>query len=54
MQARRLLLKGEYKIAEDVYRKLFDILEIGREPGHLPGDPDCFNMLQADTKLYFK
>jgi hypothetical protein len=48
MQARRLLLKGEYKISEDVYRKLFDILEMGREPGHLPGDPNCLNMLQVD------
>jgi len=40
LQARSLLLQGKYKLAEEVYRKLFDILEMGQEPGHLPGDPE--------------
>lgn len=48
LQARSLLLQGKYKIAEEVYRKLFDILEMGQEPGHLPGDPNYENMLKVD------
>ncbi|QSQ07712.1 hypothetical protein H0A61_00028 [Koleobacter methoxysyntrophicus] len=40
LQTRSLLLQGKYKLAEEVYRKLFDILEMGQEPGHLPGDPE--------------
>lgn len=48
LQARSLLLQGKYKLAEEAYRRLFDILEMGQEPGHLPGDPDCSNMLKVD------
>jgi len=48
MQARSLLLQGKYKLAEEAYRRLFDILEMGQEPGHLPGDPDYRNMLKMD------
>lgn len=48
LRARSLLLKGEYKLAEEAYRKVFDILEMGQEPGHLPGDPDYGNMLEVD------
>lgn len=48
LQARSLLLQGEYKLAEEAYTNLFDILEMGQEPGHLPGDPDCSNMLKVD------
>lgn len=48
LQARSLLLQGEYKLAEEAYTSLFDILEMGQEPGHLPGDPDCSNMLKVD------
>lgn len=47
-QARRLLMQGEDKLAEEVYRRLFDILEMGQEPGHLPGDPDYSNILKVD------
>lgn len=47
-QARSLLLQGEYEAAEKVYRKLFETLEMGREPGHLPGDPDSSSMLNVD------
>ena len=49
LQARSLLLQGKYKLAEEVYRKLFEILEMGRDPGHLPGDPDFINMLNVDV-----
>jgi hypothetical protein len=48
LQARSLLLQGKYKLAEEAYRRLFDILEMGQEPGHLPGDPDYSNMLKVD------
>ena len=48
LQARSLLMQGENKLAEEVYRRLFNILEMGQEPGHLPGDPDYSNMLKAD------
>lgn len=48
LEARSLLLQGEYKLAEEAYRKLFAILEMGQEPGHLPGDLDSANMLNVD------
>lgn len=41
-------LQGEYKPAEEAYRRLFDILEMGQESGHLPGDPDYSHMLKVD------
>jgi hypothetical protein len=50
LQARSLLLQGEYETAEKVYRKLFETLEMGREPGHLPGDPDFCSMLRVDLE----
>ncbi|MEB3102819.1 hypothetical protein [Ferviditalea candida] len=48
LQARSLLLQGEYRLAEDACTKLFGILEMGQEPGHLPGNPDYSTMLKAD------
>jgi tetratricopeptide (TPR) repeat protein len=58
MQARSLLLQGEYKIAEEAYRKLFDILQMGEDPGHLPGDPDHISMLKVEideqVALFFR
>jgi hypothetical protein len=48
LKARDLLMTGQYQAAETVYRKLFAILELGEEPGHLPGDPDYRNMLEVD------
>jgi len=48
LQARSLLLQGKYKFAEEAYRKLFEILDMGQEPGHLPGDPDHISMLNVD------
>lgn len=48
LQARSLLLQKKYKLAEEAYTSLFDILEMGQEPGHLPVDPDYSNMLKVD------
>lgn len=48
LEVRSLLQQGEYKPAEEAYRNLFSILEMGQEPGHLPGDPDSSNMLDID------
>jgi ribonuclease HI len=41
-------MQGEYKLAEKAYTGLFDILEMGQEPGYLPGDPDSSKMLKTD------
>ena len=48
LQARSVLLQGEYKLAKEAYTNLFDILEMGQDPGHLPGDPDYVDMLKVD------
>ncbi len=48
LDARNLLLHGEYKPAAEVYKSLFAILEMGQEPGHLPGDLDSCSMLNVD------
>ncbi|MDO9535568.1 MAG: hypothetical protein Q7J85_09635 [Bacillota bacterium] len=48
LEARRILLQEQFKTAEEVYRRLFDILKMGQEPGHLPGDPDFRNQLKVD------
>ncbi|QKY70175.1 hypothetical protein [Lentibacillus sp. CBA3610] len=48
LEARNLLREGDYKTAEEAYRKLFAILELGEEPGYLPGDLFIENMLEGD------
>ncbi|MFD1361929.1 hypothetical protein [Lentibacillus salinarum] len=48
LEARHLLREEHYEAAEDVYRKLFAILEMGEEPGYLPGDLYINNMLEVD------
>jgi len=48
MEARELLLNGDYKQAKEAYKRLFEILEMGEEPGHLPGDPNSHDMLEVD------
>lgn len=48
VQAGSLLLQGEHRVAEMAYKQLFDILAMGEEPGHLPGNPDSGSMLKAD------
>ncbi|MFQ6092438.1 MAG: hypothetical protein ACE5OR_07115 [bacterium] len=42
------MMEGHYKLARDAYARLFDILEMGEEPGHLPGSPDPKDMLETD------
>ena len=37
LRARNLMLQEDYSRAEEAYRKLFDVLEMAEEPGHLPG-----------------
>lgn len=49
LQANYLLGEGYPHVARQVYESLFDILEMGEEPGHLPGDPDVTCMLQVDV-----
>lgn len=50
LQARTLLLQGEFRLAEEAYTKLFGILEMGQEPGHLPGNSEYSTMLKADLE----
>jgi tetratricopeptide (TPR) repeat protein len=47
LQTRSLLLQGDYESGEGAYLKLFSVLEMGEEPGHLPG-ADYANMLEVD------
>ncbi|ADG07127.1 hypothetical protein Btus_2466 [Kyrpidia tusciae DSM 2912] len=47
LQTRSLLLQGDYESAEEAYVRLFGILKMGEEPGHLPG-ADYANMLEVD------
>lgn len=58
LEARGMLMEGYSKIAEEAYRKLFQILEMGEEPGHLPGDLDPRTMLEVDlgehVALFFR
>jgi len=48
LEARELLLVGDYQLAKEAYRRLLETLEMGYEPGHLPGDPDITRMLKVD------
>lgn len=47
-KARDLLFEGNAVLAEKAYVKLFDILAMGQEPGHLPGNPDFSLLLESD------
>jgi hypothetical protein len=47
-RAHEALTAGYYQLAKDAYARLFDILEMGEEPGHLPGAPDSQDMLDTD------
>lgn len=47
-RARDSLPAGHYKLAEKAYELLFDILGMGEESGHLPGNPDSEEMLDTD------
>lgn len=53
LQARTLILQGEYKFAKNAYAMLFDTLALGEEPGHLPGryNPDCMLTVDIEEQL---
>lgn len=46
--AQNLVRHGECTVAGQAYKMLFEILEMAEEPGHLPGDPNPYNMLTVD------
>ncbi|MBW8351581.1 hypothetical protein K0H71_19375 [Bacillus sp. IITD106] len=48
LEARGMLMAGNAEVAESAYRRLFEVLGMGEEPGHLPGDLDPTNMLDVD------
>ncbi|GGK06899.1 hypothetical protein GCM10007063_31820 [Lentibacillus kapialis] len=50
VEARHLLKESHHEAAEKAYRKLFAVLEMGEEPGHLPGDVFIENMLEIDLQ----
>lgn len=39
---------ANYELAEEIYRTMFEILEMGKEPGHLPGPESPSFMLDTD------
>ncbi len=43
-----LARSGQNEAAIKVYKRLFDVLDLGRDAGGLPGDPDLYNMLEVD------
>lgn len=49
-RAHEAMTAGHYKLAKDAYARLFDILEMGEEPGHLPGSLDPQDMLDTDLR----
>ena len=49
-RARDALLSGDYALAEKAYAALFEILAMGEESGHLPGNPDPEAMLETDLR----
>lgn len=46
--AQNLVHQGAFAAAAQAYQLLFEILEMGEEPGHLPGDPNPYNMLTVN------
>jgi len=42
------LIAGDFRMARDAYGALFDIIDLGDEPGHLPGNPCPTDMLETD------
>jgi hypothetical protein len=47
-RAHEAMLAGYHELAKKAYARLFDILDMGEEPGHLPGSPDPQQMLDID------
>lgn len=56
-RARTSIEKGDYKVGRDAYSKIFDILDMAEEPGHLPGQ-EPWEMVKTDhdeaRALYFR
>ncbi len=56
-RAKNSIMNGDYKVARDAYSKIFDILDMAEEPGHLPGQ-DPWEMVKNDLDevraLYFR
>jgi len=48
IRAHDAVTAGHYILAKDAYARLFDILDMGEEPGHLPGSPDPQELLDTD------
>lgn len=48
--AHKAMLAGDYALARDAYALLFKIIDMGGEPGHLPGAPDPLDMLDTDIR----
>ncbi len=49
-EAREALMNERPGLAEEAYTALFDILEMGDEPGHLPGSRDPRDILDTDLE----
>lgn len=49
-RAHDALADDHYKLAENAYSQLFEILEMGEESGHLPGSLDPTSMLETDLE----
>ncbi|MDP2181785.1 MAG: hypothetical protein Q8K99_04355, partial [Actinomycetota bacterium] len=49
-EAREALINERPELAEEAYMALFDILEMGDEPGHLPGSRDPRDILDTDLE----
>lgn len=49
-RAHEAMAAGHYKLAKDAYARLFDILDMGEEAGHLPGSNDPQDMLDTDIE----
>jgi hypothetical protein len=47
-RAHTALTEGHYILARDAYARLFDILDMGEEPGHLPGVDIMHNLPETD------
>lgn len=49
-RSRGLLSNGDFKLAGQIYARQFDILGMGQEAGHLPGNPDYSLMLESELE----
>ncbi|MFS0644395.1 hypothetical protein [Siminovitchia sp. 179-K 8D1 HS] len=49
LEIREMMLRGNTEAAEEAYRKLFDIVDMGMESDYLPGDVDLADMLEVDV-----